>query len=197
MSEPMLAARIRFYDLAPPQFISRDPMVMVTRSAYGYVGGNPLNRSDPTGLFDLPFGLCGRNPFGGDNDNGGCHTTFSDRQAVGLSLGVVAAGTGAGAIFAGSTGAALGLGGASFLTGAGAAGLDEGPCRQGDSSACVGLYLGAGGALGSAFGVGAFAAGASKAITEAFGISGLSLGVAATTWDLLGAIYSHATACKS
>ena len=32
------------------QFLSRDPLVALTRSPYGYVAGNPLNMSDPTGL---------------------------------------------------------------------------------------------------------------------------------------------------
>ena len=32
------------------QFLSRDPMVRTTRSPYGYVGGNPLNGTDPSGL---------------------------------------------------------------------------------------------------------------------------------------------------
>lgn len=40
----------RFYDPATGQFTSRDPLNAVTRSAYGYVYGNPLNASDPTGL---------------------------------------------------------------------------------------------------------------------------------------------------
>ena len=41
-------------------FLSRDPAVATTLSPYGYVAGNPLNGSDPSGLdFNLPFGgLC-------------------------------------------------------------------------------------------------------------------------------------------
>ena len=35
-------------------FISRDPLVSLTRSPYGYVGGNPLNATDPLGLWGLP-----------------------------------------------------------------------------------------------------------------------------------------------
>ena len=31
-------------------FLSRDPAAAATRSPYGYVGGNPLNATDPTGL---------------------------------------------------------------------------------------------------------------------------------------------------
>ncbi len=42
--------RARYYDPATGQFLSRDPMEALTRSAYGYVDGNPLNGTDPTGL---------------------------------------------------------------------------------------------------------------------------------------------------
>jgi hypothetical protein len=40
---------VRFYDPGTGQFISRDPIEALTREAYGYVGGNPLNATDPTG----------------------------------------------------------------------------------------------------------------------------------------------------
>ena len=43
--------RARYYDPATAQFLTRDPMAESTREAYGYVGGNPLNRTDPSGLF--------------------------------------------------------------------------------------------------------------------------------------------------
>jgi RHS repeat-associated protein len=42
--------RARFYDPATGQFLTRDPLVSVTRSPYGYVEGNPLNGTDPAGL---------------------------------------------------------------------------------------------------------------------------------------------------
>ncbi|MFN8038890.1 MAG: DUF6531 domain-containing protein [Acidimicrobiales bacterium] len=38
--------RNRVYDPTTGQFISRDPANALTRSAYGYTGGNPLNRTD-------------------------------------------------------------------------------------------------------------------------------------------------------
>jgi RHS repeat-associated protein len=47
--------RARFYDPGTGQFLSRDPANAMTRSAYGYVGGNPLNATDPSGLFGIPF----------------------------------------------------------------------------------------------------------------------------------------------
>ena len=53
----------RYYDPSTAQFLSRDPAVAMTRSAYGYVDDNPLNGADPLGLaayhyrFDLgPLG---------------------------------------------------------------------------------------------------------------------------------------------
>lgn len=42
--------RARYYDPATGQFLTRDPIEAQTREAYGYVGGNPLNETDPTGL---------------------------------------------------------------------------------------------------------------------------------------------------
>ena len=42
--------RARYYDPATGQFLSRDPLVSQTGEPYGYVGGNPLNDSDPSGL---------------------------------------------------------------------------------------------------------------------------------------------------
>lgn len=36
--------------LGAPQFLSRDPLVATTLSPYGYVDGNPLNATDPSGM---------------------------------------------------------------------------------------------------------------------------------------------------
>jgi hypothetical protein len=33
------------------QFLTRDPLEAITRSAYGYAGNNPVNNTDPTGLY--------------------------------------------------------------------------------------------------------------------------------------------------
>jgi RHS repeat-associated protein len=43
--------RARYYDSSTGQFLTRDPAGLLTRSAYGYVHGNPINRIDPSGLF--------------------------------------------------------------------------------------------------------------------------------------------------
>lgn len=48
-------AFVSSYDPATAQFLTRDPLEAATRSAYGYVGGNPLNGTDPSGL-----STCGR-----------------------------------------------------------------------------------------------------------------------------------------
>ena len=50
--------RARYYDPTTGQFISRDPKVSATWSPYGYVAGNPMNLSDPTGL-DLGLDIGG------------------------------------------------------------------------------------------------------------------------------------------
>lgn len=66
--------RARYYDLATGNFLTRDPLEAETREAYGYVGGDPLNRVDPSGMhpcsdidqiFGLPYGRarhCGLSP---------------------------------------------------------------------------------------------------------------------------------------
>jgi RHS repeat-associated protein len=45
--------RARYYDPATGQFLSRDPIVSMTRSPYAYVHDNPLNALDPAGLWSL------------------------------------------------------------------------------------------------------------------------------------------------
>lgn len=43
--------RARYYDPTTAQFLTRDPLEVLTRSAYGYAGNDPINQTDPTGLF--------------------------------------------------------------------------------------------------------------------------------------------------
>jgi RHS repeat-associated protein len=50
----LINLRARHYDPVTGTFLQRDPLVSVTREAYGYVGGSPLNRTDPSGLI-WPF----------------------------------------------------------------------------------------------------------------------------------------------
>jgi RHS repeat-associated protein len=42
--------RARYYDPSTGQFVSRDPIASVTRDAYAYAGGMPVNATDPSGL---------------------------------------------------------------------------------------------------------------------------------------------------
>jgi RHS repeat-associated protein len=42
--------RARFYDPATAQFLSRDPLLEITREPYGYARNNPLRFTDPSGL---------------------------------------------------------------------------------------------------------------------------------------------------
>ncbi len=48
--------RARYYDPSTQQFLSVDPLVGITGQAYNYVGGSPLNFTDPTGLRKLGAG---------------------------------------------------------------------------------------------------------------------------------------------
>ena len=47
----LLYLRARYYDPSTGQFLTRDPMVAMTRSAYGYGANDPLNQEDPSGLY--------------------------------------------------------------------------------------------------------------------------------------------------
>ena len=49
----LIYLRARHYDPNTAQFLTRDPAVAITRSAYGYVADNPLHGSDPSGLLYL------------------------------------------------------------------------------------------------------------------------------------------------
>lgn len=46
--------RARYYGPATGQFLTRDPLAASTREPYGYTAGNPLNATDPSGLFGIP-----------------------------------------------------------------------------------------------------------------------------------------------
>jgi len=76
--------RARYYDPATAQFLSRDPAEDSTRAPYSYVDGNPLNGTDPLGLFCL---------LGHVNGNSGrCRGTnvATDLKVAGVGLSVVA-----------------------------------------------------------------------------------------------------------
>ncbi len=46
----LIYLRARVYDPVTAQFLSRDPLVWLTRAPYNYAGDNPLNYDDPSGL---------------------------------------------------------------------------------------------------------------------------------------------------
>jgi RHS repeat-associated protein len=50
-----LYLRARYYDPATGQFINRDPIEQLTQQPYTYAGSNPLNATDPSGLFCVEF----------------------------------------------------------------------------------------------------------------------------------------------
>jgi hypothetical protein len=60
---------VRFYDPGTGNFLTRDPANAITRSAYGYVYGNPLNATDPSGLYCLT-GVKGHREDGSEICNG-------------------------------------------------------------------------------------------------------------------------------
>ena len=55
----------RYYDPYTGQFLSVDPLVAITGEPYAYVGGDPVNGSDPLGLWwCMPQGASGPCPTG-------------------------------------------------------------------------------------------------------------------------------------
>ena len=102
----------RYYDPATAQFLTRDPLTSQTRSPYGYVGGDPLDATDPTGLNSCGVfsGLCtlasGANDVISTVGNaassvGECLTSLGCVKDVSLAVQVGADGV---AIFCGATG---------------------------------------------------------------------------------------------
>ncbi len=95
--------RARFYDPTTGQFLSRDPIEPLTRSAYAYVGGNPLNLVDPRGLA----------PWDGVVDwvSDHRHEIIDVATTVGTGIAVAAAcSTGVGCVLTMAAGATVGAG---------------------------------------------------------------------------------------
>jgi RHS repeat-associated protein len=49
----LIYMRARYYDPQTRQFLTRDPLVALTRQPYLYANGNPVNFTDPSGLDDF------------------------------------------------------------------------------------------------------------------------------------------------
>lgn len=49
----LIYLRARYYDPSTAQFLTRDPLEAITGSPYAYTDGQPLDASDPSGLFCL------------------------------------------------------------------------------------------------------------------------------------------------
>jgi RHS repeat-associated protein len=155
----LIYLRARYYDPATGQFLSRDPLVAMTGEAYGYAGDNPLNGTDPSGLFCL----LGKNP------NGSCRGK-NEIKTAGIVVGGVALVAGFAALTVGTGGLDLGVIGLGVVSAEavgnialGAGAVSEGltylqereDCGSGQNVSCVidrislatgGISLGLGGA---------------------------------------------------
>jgi RHS repeat-associated protein len=185
----------RYYDPLTGQFTGVDPLVAETGMPYAYTAGDPVNTSDASGLCSWfgcvgqvlntvseATGVCLRNPFGGNNGNGGCQTTLSTREGedgVGLALATGAVALSGGALLGvGAVGLDAGTSGTlGAFVGLTASADDSRNCLAGDDVACVGAGLGIGasgiGAL-SLFGIDS---------TAVLGAS-FALGTSGLGWDL-------------
>jgi RHS repeat-associated protein len=114
--------RARHYDPTTGQFTTQDPLVAMTEEPYGYVGGNPMNRFDPSGLCGfLGDGPC--TPTGiieettglevdcalGKNNDGSCTGAEWVRENADM-IGATAGGLGLTCALAGASGAITGWG---------------------------------------------------------------------------------------
>ena len=77
--------RARHYDPATGQFTSVDPLFSVTGEPYGYTRGNPVNRSDPSGLWAWD-GYC---VMGVNCDERATYAVASPQDAANFSGGVI------------------------------------------------------------------------------------------------------------
>jgi RHS repeat-associated protein len=73
--------RARYYDPTTGQFLTRDPITPITRSPYGYVYGNPLNATDPTGLYCIT-GVKGHDANGDEICNGASEVAHNTVNAT-------------------------------------------------------------------------------------------------------------------
>ena len=185
----------RYYDPTTGQFMSVDPLVILTKAPYSYANGDPMDNTDPLELWSL-------NPISdiseATSDVGEAVVSTVTNHwrgivtGVGLVAGVAAAATGFGAIVEGSIALGLVSGGLGVVSGLADLPACIGTSGHHDGLACTGVAVGVGaGLLG---GAGAFAGalvetGAVTAngvvdiyggLSGAFGFAG---GVGAVTFD--------------
>lgn len=79
--------RARYYDPASGQFLTRDPASIGTRQPYLYASGNPINKTDPTGLDD---GDDDDDDSGGSGAPQSCDTSGADTDSDSDADGLVA-----------------------------------------------------------------------------------------------------------
>ncbi len=84
----LIYLRARSYDPATAQFLTRDPLESLTQQPYGYVGGDPLNATDPSGA--LVIGFCGgvAGGYGGGAQGQVCNETDFHQFANTLTGGL-------------------------------------------------------------------------------------------------------------
>lgn len=170
----LIYLRARFYDPETGQFLTRDPLEAITRSPYGYVGNNPLNFTDPSGLCWGPTCLV-EDAVGGAVDlaqNGGefvvrnrhtiidVGTTLGAATLTGACIASVACGVAAGAVAV----AAVGVAGAGTHVASDRVFRDDHQISVGESLFRAGISAGSGAACAllltqGCFGSAAFPAG--------------------------------------
>ena len=147
----LIYLRARYYDPTTGQFLSVDPLVAETGQPYSYANDDPINETDPTGLWGgfLDLGCVG------DAIGSGATWAYGHPvETLGLVAGGVSLATGVGevAVGAGLFGEAASeslagtvLSGVSFSSGVAATGIDTRYCLgggSGSSASCVGAGVG-------------------------------------------------------
>ena len=131
----------RFYDPSTDQFLSIDSDVQQTDQPYVFTNDDPLNSTDPLGLWSW-------NPISDIKQAGKDvgHFVATHKVADGIVLGVLSVATGGVALEVVALGeagfAAAALGATGVVTGFGASALDANACKKGSATACGGAILG-------------------------------------------------------
>jgi RHS repeat-associated protein len=199
----------RYYDPSTDRFISVDPLVSATGQPFSYADDDPVNGSDPSGLW-------GWNPFADAEQVVHDQESFADtvrhdaaatgdwvathpQVAVGIGLGVVAVATGGlglAALAGYASVSAITVGAVSVAAGTGAALLDYPACfgHTGDQTTKTAACLGFGsGLIGAGLGTLPILA-PESAFAVQFGTYGLAFGLVGNLADILNALRSSSLA---